>query len=68
VAKLEIDTDIADKITLLNLMSYRRGLKAELKHYNPGDFTMHAEDVAYNIKLISALDVVIKAFDDGVAR
>lgn len=68
MAKLEIDFDVADKITLQNLISYRRGLKAELKGYKRGDWTMHPDDVANNVALIAALDVVIKAFDDGVAR
>jgi hypothetical protein len=59
--KLELDFETADRITLLNLVEYRKFLKKELKDYKKGKW-LHPEDVAGNITSINALDVIIKRF------
>ena len=60
--KLEIDFDVADKITYLNLKDWRAYLKKELKQHKKGVW-MHPEDVVMNMKYIDALDLIIKAYE-----
>ena len=62
--KLEIDGEIADRITLLNLVDYRKYLKKELEDYKKGAY-LHSEDVAGNIKRIEALTLIIGDFKTG---
>ena len=63
MAKLELDTEAADRITLLNLKECRSYLKKELKQYKKGEY-LHPEDVAGNIKLIEAMNLIIKYFGE----
>ena len=68
--KLELDGEIADGITVLNLINYRAYLKKELAQWkknpksdsNPDGYWLHPEDVAGNIKAIEALNLIIKQF------
>ena len=70
--KLELDGEIADGITVLNLINYRAYLKTELNLWkknprsetNPDGYWLHPEDVADNIKAIEALNLIIKHFGD----
>ena len=62
--KLEIDGEIADRITVLNLIDYRKHLKNELKAYRKGGY-LHSEDVVGNIKRIEALTLIIGDFKIG---
>lgn len=62
--KLEIDGDVADRITVLNLIDYRKYLKDELKAYRKGAY-LHQEDVVGNQKRIEALTLIIGDFKTG---
>ena len=70
--KLELDGEIADGITVLNLINYRAYLKTELNLWkknprsdtNPDGYWLHPDDVAGNIKAIEALNLIIKHFGD----
>ena len=62
--KLEIDGETADRITVLNLIDYRKHLKEELKAFRKGAY-LHNEDVAGNIKRIEALTLIIGDFRIG---
>ena len=70
--KLELDGEIADGITVLNLINYRAYLKTELNLWkknprsdnNPDGYWLHPEDVACNIKAIEALNLIIKHFGE----
>ena len=59
--KLEIDFETADRITLISLKDQRSYLKKELRQFKKGEY-LHPEDVANNIKLIAALDLIIKHY------
>lgn len=61
--KIELDGEAADRITVLNLKDCRSYLKKELRQYKKGEY-LHPEDVAGNIKMIEALDLVIKYFGE----
>ena len=60
---LEIDFETADRITLLTLSEQRKYLQEEISQFEQGTW-MHPEDVANNIKLIAALNVIIPYFGD----
>ena len=68
--QLTIDSETADRITVLNLQDYRAYLKKELKAWkknpktdsNPDGYCLHPEDVSGNIQTIEALNLVIKHF------
>jgi hypothetical protein len=70
--KLELDGEIADGITVLNLINYRAYLKTELNLWkknprsdtNPDGYWLHPDDVAGNIKAIEALNLIIKHFGE----
>jgi len=70
--KIELDAIVADRITVLNLKEYRGYLKKELKDWrknprtenNPDGYWLHPDDVAGNIKLIDALNLIIKYFGE----
>ena len=70
--KLELDGEIADGITVLNLINYRAYLKTELNLWkknprsdtNPDGYWLHPEDVAGNIRAIEALNLIIKHFGE----
>ena len=55
---LEIDYDTADRITMLVLKDQLKYLRKELEDFKDGKW-LHPEDVANNIKLISALELLI---------
>jgi hypothetical protein len=70
--KIELDGIAADRITVLNLKEYRSYLKKELKEWkknprtdsNPNGYWLHPEDVGINIRVIEALNLVIKQFGE----
>lgn len=72
VKKIELDGATADRITVLNLKDYRAYLKKELREWkknprtesNPKGYWLHPEDVAINIQVIEALNLVIKQFGE----
>lgn len=59
--KLEIDAEAGDRITVLTLKEQRKYLKKELARFEKGEY-LHPEDVAGNIKLIEAMNLVIRYF------
>jgi hypothetical protein len=67
---ITLDSEAADRITVLNLMEYRTYLKKELSDWkknpcsetNPDGYWLHPEDVAGNTRLVEALNTVIKYF------
>jgi hypothetical protein len=59
--QITLDSETADRITVLNLQECRGYLKKELRQYKKGEY-LHPEDVAGNIKLIEAMDLVIKYY------
>ena len=62
---LMLDYDIADKITLLSLQDHLKCLRKELEDYKEGKW-LHPEDVTNNIKLISALELLIPYYGGTV--
>jgi len=71
VGPITLDGEAADRITLLNLKEFRGYLKKELRDWkknpktedNPGGYWLHPEDVGNNIRVIEALDLVIKQYE-----
>lgn len=63
IRQLAIDRETADRITILNLKDYRAYLKKELKEYKKGQW-LHPEDVAMNIQVIEALNLIIKQYGE----
>ena len=71
VGPITLDGDAADRITVLNLKEYRSYLKKELSEWkknprtedNPGGYWLHPEDVGINMRVIDALNVVIKQYE-----
>lgn len=61
--KIELDGEAADRITVINLKEYRSYLKKELKQFKKGEW-LHPDDVALNIQLIEAMNLVIKYFGE----
>lgn len=61
--QLAIDTQTADRITVLNLKDYRSYLKKELQNYKAGEW-LHPDDVAMNMQVIEAINLVIKQYGD----
>ena len=55
---LEIDYDTADRITLLVMKDQLKYLRKELEDFKKGKW-VHPEDVANNIKIIAALELLI---------
>lgn len=70
VGPITLDSDAADRITVLNLMECRTYLKKELSDWkknprsetNPDGYWLHPEDVAGNTLLVEAMNTVIKYF------
>lgn len=58
---LKLDFEIADKITLANLIEQRSMLIDMMLDYDRGAW-MHPDDVVYNKKLLKALNRVINYF------
>ena len=72
VGPITLDSEAADRITLLNLKEYRSYLKKELSDWkknprsetNPDGYWLHPEDVEINTRLIEAMNTVIKYFGE----
>ena len=62
---LEIDYDTADRITLLVLKDQLKYLRKELEDFKQGGW-LHPEDVANNIKIIAALELLIPYYGGTV--
>jgi len=58
---LEIDFEIADRITLLNLQDQRKFLKKDLKDHKKGKY-LHPEDVERHAEIITALELLIEYY------
>jgi hypothetical protein len=58
---IDLDGEIADRITVLSLKEHRSYLKKELQNHKKGEW-LHPEDVDNNIKLIEAMNLIIKHF------
>jgi hypothetical protein len=71
VGPITLDGEAADRITVLNLKEYRSYLQKELRDWkknprtddNPGGYWLHPEDVGINIRVIDALNLVIKQYE-----
>jgi hypothetical protein len=71
IGPITLDGDTADRITLLTLKEHRGYLKKELSEWkknprtddNPGGYWLHPEDVSNNIRVIEAMNTVIKQFE-----
>jgi hypothetical protein len=55
---IRLDFDTADRITLLVLHDQLKYLRKELEDFKEGKW-LHPEDVANNIKIIAALELLI---------
>lgn len=68
--KIVLNSEAADQITVSNLKECRDYMKKELKQWkknlksdsNPNGYWLHSEDVAYNIRTIEAMNVVLSHF------
>ena len=72
IGPITLDGDTADRITVLTLKEHRGYLKKELTEWkknprtdtNPNGYWLHPEDVELNIRVIEALNTVIKQFGE----
>jgi len=64
-ARLSIDFDTADRITMLNLQDQLKYLRKELEDYKEGKW-LHPEDVVNNAKIIEALELLIPYYGGTV--
>lgn len=72
IGPVTLDGDTADRITVLTLKEHRSYLKKELTEWkknprtdtNPNGYWLHPEDVELNIRVIEALNTVIKQFGE----
>ena len=72
IGPITLDGDTADRITVLTLKEHRSYLKKELTEWkknprtdtNPNGYWLHPEDVELNIRVIEALNTVIKQFGE----
>jgi hypothetical protein len=68
--EITISGEAADAITVDNLSNYRDYLKYELTEWNkspksdanPNGFWLHPEDVVINMRMIEAMDLILKYF------
>jgi hypothetical protein len=68
--ELTIPFEVADGLTKTNLIESRRYLQSELDQWeanpkddnNPTGYWLHPDDVVNNMKLIKAMDLVIKYY------
>lgn len=58
---LTIPGEVADQITLANLIDYRDYLKKEIDDHATGSY-LHADDLISNREVIPALNLIIKHF------
>jgi hypothetical protein len=71
VGPITLDGEAADRITVLTLKEYRSYLKKELSEWrknprsedNPDGYWLHPEDIGINMRVIDALNVVIKQYE-----
>ena len=71
VGPITLDGEAANRITLLNLKEYRSYLKKELADWkknprsddNPTGYWLHPDDVGNNMRVIDALNTVIKQYE-----
>jgi hypothetical protein len=71
IGPITLDSEAADRITVLTLKEYRSYLKKELSEWrknprsedNPDGYWLHPEDVGINMRVIDALNVVIKQYE-----
>jgi uncharacterized protein YbaP (TraB family) len=71
VGPITLDGEAADRITVLNLKEYRGYLKKELADWkknprsddNPTGYWLHPDDVGNNMRVIDALNTVIKQYE-----
>ncbi len=71
VGPITLDGEAADRITVLNLKEFRGYLKKELRDWkknpktedNPNGHWLHPEDVGINMRVIEALNLVIKQYE-----
>jgi hypothetical protein len=71
VGPITLDGEAADRITVLNLKEYRNYLKKELADWkknprtedNPTGYWLHPDDVGNNMRVIDALNTVIKQYE-----
>lgn len=61
---LQIDWEVANRITLLNLKDYQRVLTEELEKFKNDQQWLHSEDVVRHQKVIAALDIVIAEYEN----
>ena len=61
---LQLSYEAADQITVALLKDHRKILKQEQKHFAEGTGYVHPEDAANNIKLIAAMDLILKYFGE----
>ena len=72
VGPITLDSEAADRITVLTLKEQRAYLKKELTEWkkdprsdtNPGGVWMNPEDVVINTRMIESLNTVIKYFGE----
>ena len=72
VGPITLDSEAADRITVLVLKEQRAYLKKELTEWkknprsetNPSGVWMHPEDVGINTRMIESLNTVIKYFGE----
>ena len=62
---IKLDFDTADRITLLVLHDQLKYLRKELEDFKDGKW-LHPEDVANNIKIIAALELLIPYYGGTV--
>ena len=70
IPDLTIPFEVADRITKTNLIEARRYLQSELDQWeanpkddnNPTGYWLHPDDVVNNMKLIKAMDLLIKYY------
>jgi hypothetical protein len=72
IGPITLDSEAADRITVLTLKEQRAYLKKELTEWkknprsetNPSGVWMHPEDVVINTRMIESLNTVIKYFGE----
>jgi len=63
---LTIDYDTADRITLLTMKDQLKYLRKELFAFKHHGKYLHPEDIANNIKILAALEVLIPYYGGSV--
>ena len=70
MTNLTIPTEVADGITRATLIDARKYLQSELDQWeanpkdetNPDGYWLHPEDLVINMKLIKAMDLIIRYY------